>query len=196
MMSEWLSSGTTSSEESVHPTKLGVRMEGPSIIERVHVNDNLTTLLHKGITEHINIRRDLLHCWPFHVPLWRQFLAWIVFLRFSLFTSDPFSPPHIGVSCGWSFSGSSFCLFIYGRASLAMEGKSVVPMEITYMDTEDKYKYMVSKIHLFKVHVFKLHMLYLEIIKIHIFKSIFRFLISSLGLPNFSFSEKLKRSIG
>jgi hypothetical protein len=43
------------------------------------------------------------------------------------------------VSCRWSFSGSSFCLFIYGRASLAMEGKSVVPMKITFMDTEDEY---------------------------------------------------------
>jgi hypothetical protein len=77
-----------------------------------------------------------------------------------------------------------------------MEGKSVVPIEITYMDTEDEYKYMVSKIHLFKVyifkldilyfritkiHIFKLHILYLEIVKIHVFKSIFRFPISSLG---------------
>jgi hypothetical protein len=53
-----------------------------------------------------------------------------------------------------------------------MEGKSVVPTEITCMDTEDEYKYMVSKIHIFKVHIFKLHILYLEITKIHIFKSI------------------------
>jgi hypothetical protein len=30
-----------------------------------------------------------------------------------------------------------------------MEGKSVVPTEITYMDTEDEYEYMVSKIHVF-----------------------------------------------
>ncbi len=44
----------------------------------------------------------------------------------------------------------------------------VMPTEITYMDTEDEYKYMVSKIHIFKVHIFKLHILYLEIIKIHI----------------------------
>ncbi len=87
-------------------------------------------------------------------------------------------------------------MFIYGRASLAMEGKSVVPTEITYIDTEDEYKYMVSKIHIFKVHIFKLHMLYLEIIKIHIFKFIFRFTFFSLGSPNFSFSEKLRRSIG
>ncbi len=48
-------------------------------------------------------------------------------------------------------------MFIYGRASLAMEGKSVVPTEITYMDMEDEYKYMVSKIHIFKVLTFKLH---------------------------------------
>jgi hypothetical protein len=82
-------------------------------------------------------------------------------------------------------------LFIYGRASLAMEGKSVVHTEITYMDTEDKYEYMVSKIDIFKVHILKLHILYLKIIKRHIFKSIFRFPISSLGSPNFSFSEKL-----
>ncbi len=50
------------------------------------------------------------------------------------FYHDPFSPPHTRVSCRWSFSGSIFCLFIYGRASLAMEGKSVVPMEITLLD--------------------------------------------------------------
>jgi hypothetical protein len=77
-----------------------------------------------------------------------------------------------------------------------MEGKSVVPTEITYMDTEDEYKYMVSKIHILKAHIFKLDILYLEIIKIHIFKSIFRFPISSLGSPNFSFSEKPRRSVG
>ncbi len=62
------------------------------------------------------------------------------------------------------------------------ERVSFVPMEITYMDTEDKYKYMVSKIHIFKVHIFKLRILYLEIIKIHIFKSIFRFSNFFLGL--------------
>ncbi len=54
--------GTTSSEESARPTKLGVRTEGSSTIECVHVNGNLTTLLRKGITEHINIRRDLSYC--------------------------------------------------------------------------------------------------------------------------------------
>ncbi len=50
------------SEESARPTKLGVRTEGPSTIERVHVNGNLTTLLRKRITEHINICRDLSYC--------------------------------------------------------------------------------------------------------------------------------------
>ncbi len=83
----------------------------------------------------------------------------------------------------------------------------VVPTEITYMDKEDEYKYMVSKIHIFKVHtfkinilylritkihIFKLHILYLEITKIHIFKSIFEFPISSLGLPNFSLKKTEK----
>ncbi len=114
-------------------TKLGVRMEGPSTIECDHINGNLITLLREVITERINVRRDLSYCWPFHIPLWRQLLAWVV-LRFSFFTSDPFSPPHIQVSFRWSFSGSIFCLFIYGRVSLAMEGKSVMPMEITFMD--------------------------------------------------------------
>ncbi len=132
-MSEWLSSGDNKFWRSVHPTKLGVRIEGPSTIERVHVNGNLIILLYEGITECINIPRDLLYHWPFHIPLWRQLLAWNV-LRFSLFTSDPYFPPHIWVSCRWSFSGSIFCLFIYGRASLAVEGKSVMPMEITFMD--------------------------------------------------------------
>ncbi len=109
--------------KKVHkPTKLGVRTEGPYTIEH-----------REGITEYINICRVLPYCWPFHMPLWRQLLAWVV-LRFSLFTSDPFSPPHIRVSCRWSFFGSIFYLFIYGRASLAMKGKSIVPMEITFMD--------------------------------------------------------------
>ncbi len=44
------------------PTKLGVRMEGPYTVERVHINGNLTMLLCEGITERINIRRVLLYC--------------------------------------------------------------------------------------------------------------------------------------
>ena len=48
----------------------------------------------------------------------------------------------------------------------------VMPMEITYMDMEDEYKYMVLKIHIFKVHIFKLHILYLKMTKIHVSKSI------------------------
>jgi hypothetical protein len=49
--------------KKVHnPTKLGVRMEGPYTIERIHVNGNLTILLCEGITERINIRRVL----PYH----------------------------------------------------------------------------------------------------------------------------------
>jgi hypothetical protein len=76
----------------------------------------------------------------------------------------------------------------------AMAG-SVVPTEITYMDMEDiQIRYIVFGYH--QIHIFNVHILYLEIIQIHIFKSIFRFLISSLGLPNFSFSEMLRGSIG
>jgi hypothetical protein len=44
-----------------YPTKLGVRTEGPFVIERVHVNGNLTILLRPGVTERINIRRVLLY---------------------------------------------------------------------------------------------------------------------------------------
>jgi hypothetical protein len=45
-----------------NPTKLGVRTEGPYIIELIHINGNLTILLHEGITERINICRVLLYC--------------------------------------------------------------------------------------------------------------------------------------
>ncbi len=49
--------------KKVHnPTKMGVRMEGPYTIERVHVNGNLTISLCEGITECINRRRVL----PYH----------------------------------------------------------------------------------------------------------------------------------
>ncbi len=80
---------------SAHPTKLGLRTEGPSTIERIHVNGYLTTLLHEGITERINVRRDLLYCWPFHIPLWRQFLAWIVFQVFTFYLWSFFSTSHL-----------------------------------------------------------------------------------------------------
>ncbi len=49
--------------KKVHnPTKLGVRTEGPDTIERVHVNGNLTIILHEGVTERINICRVLPYC--------------------------------------------------------------------------------------------------------------------------------------
>jgi hypothetical protein len=49
--------------KKVHnPTKLGVRTEGSYTIESVHINGNLTILLHEGITECINIRRVLKYC--------------------------------------------------------------------------------------------------------------------------------------
>ncbi len=46
--------------KKVHnPTKLGVTTEGPYTIKRIHINGNLTILLHEVITERINIRRVL-----------------------------------------------------------------------------------------------------------------------------------------
>ena len=49
--------------KKVHdPTKLGVRTEGPYIIERAHVNGNLTIKLREGVTERINIRRVIPYC--------------------------------------------------------------------------------------------------------------------------------------
>jgi transposase InsO family protein len=44
--------------KKVHcPTSLGVRTVGPYVIDRVHVNGNLTIILRPGVTERINIRR-------------------------------------------------------------------------------------------------------------------------------------------
>ncbi len=105
---------------------------------------------------------------PFHIPLRRQFLSWIV-SQFSPFISDPFSPPHIWVSFRWSLFEFRFCLFVYERVSLPMEGKTVVPMEITFMDTEDEYKKYGT----------------LRLLR-WIYSNAFRFLISSLGLPDFT----------
>ncbi len=81
--------------KKVHnPTKLGVRAEGPYTIEHVHTNGNLTLLLHGGITERINICRVVLYHWPFHIPLWRQFLAWVVFEVFIFYLWSFFSTSH------------------------------------------------------------------------------------------------------
>jgi hypothetical protein len=45
-----------------HPTKLGVRAEGPYTIKRVNVNRNLMIQLCDRITKRINIRRVLPYC--------------------------------------------------------------------------------------------------------------------------------------
>jgi hypothetical protein len=76
--------------KKVHnPTKLGVRTEGLYTIDCIHINGNLTILLHEGVTERINIRRVLPYHWTIpHAPV-KTILTWIV-SRFSLFTSDPF----------------------------------------------------------------------------------------------------------
>ncbi len=75
-------------------TKLGGRTEGP-YIESVHVNGNLTISLREGIIERINIRRVLLYCWPFQIPLRRQFLARIVFEVFTFYLWSFFSTSHL-----------------------------------------------------------------------------------------------------
>jgi hypothetical protein len=69
-------------------------------------------------------------------------------------------------------------LFIYGRASLAVEGKSVVPMEITYMDTEDEYKKYGT----------------LSPLR-YIYSKPFRFPISSLGSPNVPSEKSLEGAL-
>ena len=50
--------------KKVHnPTKLGVRITGPYLIQRVHVKGNLTIELRPGVLEQINIRRLV----PYHL---------------------------------------------------------------------------------------------------------------------------------
>jgi hypothetical protein len=61
-------------------------------------------------------------------------------------------------------------MIIHGRASLAMEGKSVVPMEITFIDMEDKHQKYGT----------------LRSLR-YIYTNPFRILISSLGSPIFLF---------
>jgi hypothetical protein len=73
---------------------------------------------------------------------------------------------------------------------------SVVPMEITYMDTEDEYKYMVSKIHIFKKYIYSNYIYCILRSLRYTYPNPLRFPISSLGSPNFSFSEKLRGSVG
>ncbi len=157
-------------------------MEGPYTVKRIHINGNLHTLLYEGITEHINICRVLPYHWLFHMPLWRQLLGWVV-LRVSLFTSDTFSPPLIWVSCRWSFSESIFCLFIYGRVSLTMEGKSVVPMEITFIDNGGNIFVLCEFIDYENLHIVRSHTN--EFTLDEFIWNPYRFLISSLGSPTF-----------
>ena len=49
--------------KKVHnPTKSGVRTTGPYTIDRIHVNGNVSIILHPSVTECINIQRIL----PYH----------------------------------------------------------------------------------------------------------------------------------
>ena len=49
--------------KKVHdPTKLGVRTTGPYTIDSVHVNGNVSIILHPSVTKCINIRRIIPYC--------------------------------------------------------------------------------------------------------------------------------------
>jgi hypothetical protein len=76
-----------------------------------------------------------------------------------------------------------------------MEGKSVMPTEITYVDTEDENKYMVSR-YMYSKYMYSNYMYCILRSLRYIYSNPLRFPISSLGLPNFSFSEKLGGSVG
>ncbi len=78
--------------KKVHdPTKFGVRMEGPYIIECIHINGNLTILLHDQITECISIRRVLLGAVLIknHASLikWKKFH--VLFLKIATYQRSP-----------------------------------------------------------------------------------------------------------
>jgi hypothetical protein len=116
---------------SACPTELGVRTEGLSTIERVHVNGNLIILLHEGITKHINIRRVLSNCWPFHIPLWRQFLAWIVFEVFTFYLWSFFSTSHLS-ELKVEFFWVQF-LFVYYKVAVAVAVALTVGVAVVVM---------------------------------------------------------------
>ena len=77
-------------------------------------------------TENSPIKRYAAHCQKSQV-----LLTWGCHMLQGTFT--------ILLSCSWNLFGSSFCLFIYGRASLTIQGKSVMPIERTSIDMEDEY---------------------------------------------------------
>ncbi len=93
------------------------------------MKESLNALTYTGCCRIVN---------SFHMPLWRQFLVWIVYevLTFYLWS---FSPPHNRVGCRWSSLRSSFGLFIYGRVILATEGKSVMPMDESFLGIHTIY---------------------------------------------------------
>ena len=113
--------------KKVHnPTELGFRTEGPYIIDRVHVNGNLTFILRDGVTKHINTHRVLPYHQLFHFPQWRQFIMNCIWGFFEVFASRrSFSTSSFEFeerrSC---FDNASICSF-RGRENLVMEGKSV-----------------------------------------------------------------------
>ena len=101
--------------KKVHdPTKLGVRTTGPYTIDCVCINGNVSIILHPSVTECINIQRILLYCWhTFHIPLWRYIIGICLHQIF------------------WAFLPHRYLSINNGRLSVAMEGKSAMPMSMT-----------------------------------------------------------------
>ncbi len=78
-----------------NPSKLGVRTEGPYTIEHVQVNGNVTILLREGITEHINICRDLPYSWTIpHTPV-KTILSMDCIEVFTFYLWSFFSTSHL-----------------------------------------------------------------------------------------------------
>jgi hypothetical protein len=77
-------------------TKLGVKTEGPYTIECVHTNCNLTILLCEGNTRlSASTYAEFCHIDDHSTYPCEDNSKHGLYLSFSLFTSDLFSPPHI-----------------------------------------------------------------------------------------------------
>ncbi len=117
---------------------------------------------------------------PFHMPLWRQLLAWVV-LRFSLFTSNPF---FLHLTFEWVVGGVflgpvSVCSSMAERVS-PWRGRVSCPRKQLIWIWRI-FKLDILYLRITKMHIFNLHILYLEIIKIHIFKGV-DYLTSFFGI--------------
>ncbi len=166
-MSVWLRSGTIVLTKVHAPTKLRVSLVGPYTIEHVQVNGNLTILLREGITECINICRVLPYCWPFHIPLWRWFSAWIVLEIFTIFLCSFF----LHLTFEWVVSGVFWIQFMFVHL---WQRESCQGGEECHAHGNNLYGYGGWSIKNGTLSS-----------PWYIYSNPFRFLISSLGLPIF-----------